>query len=313
MMIKQVLPSVITDILQELPPYFLYGIYTGFIGIVYFFYVAQYLLIPFFTTKEFQQRVSKLSPKEKAYFYVTIPSMIHSIAHSVFHPGWIFFGYSEPHNNGRTIYFDDTWPTFFQGIFVGYLLGDLLVVLGPNYLGYVYCIHHISASSQWIYSTYYESMQYYGSMMQFCEFSTIFLNLRQWILTAGYKSNSKLAMISSGLFFLSFFVVRVVPLPWIIYNWITKDYDELQQSKGIGIAIANTITIGINVLLQTTWFVMMVSKVIKMVTVVPENGNNNASSGSGKSSSNGSECNVINGDESENGGESESNNKRKDD
>merc|ERR1712183_16675 len=243
------------------------------IGIVFLFFLAQYALVPIFTTKEFQQRVSKLSEEEQANFYVTIPSMIHSIVQSVFHPAFIFFGYSEPHNHERTIYFDDKWPAFFQGIFVGYLLGDLLVVMGPKYLGFAYCVHHISASSAWIYSTYYQSMQYYASIMQFCEFSTIFLNLRQWLLTAGYGSSSKAGMISSGLFFLSFFLVRVLPLPWIIYIWTTKDYDELKQSKGVGIAIVNTITIVLNVFLQMSWFAMMVSKVIKMAR----------KSGSGKS------------------------------
>ena len=191
--------------------------------------------------------------------------MIHSIVHSIFHPGWIFFGFSEPHNMGRTIYFDPGWPSFFQGIFVGYLLGDFFWVLGPKDLGLVYCIHHISASSQWIYSTSQESMQYYGSFMQFCEFSTIFLNIRQWILTAGYSSSSKPGMIFSGLFFLAFFLVRVVPLPMIIYNWTTKDYAELRDAKGTTIAVGNTVTIVINVLLQTSWFGMMVMKIVKML------------------------------------------------
>lgn len=276
-MIMMIPSKAVTDVLQELPPYFLYGIISGFLGTVIFFYLTKYVLIPVFTTKEFQQRMSKLSKKDQAYFYVTIPSMIHSILHTIFHPGYIFFGFSEQHNMARTLYFDNKWPAYFQGIFVGYLLGDFSI-LGPNYLGYVYCIHHISASSQWIYSTYYQSMQYYACMMQFCEFSTIFLNIRQWILTSGYTSSSKPGMISSGLFFISFFLVRVVPLPWMIYNWTTKDYDELKQSKGVSIAIANTVSIVINVFLQSSWFIMMVSKIIKMTRGKSGGGEKNSKS-----------------------------------
>ena len=43
------------------------------------------------------------------------------------------------------------------------------------------------------------------------------------------------------------------------------DYYELRKSTGVGIAISNTVTIVVNVLLQWSWFAMMVSKVIKMV------------------------------------------------
>ena len=128
--------STIQDIIDEFPSYFLYVIYTGFIGIEFFFYMTQNALVPIFTMKEFQQRVSKLSEEEQVSFYVIIPSMIHSIVHSVFHNPSLFFGYSEPHNYERTIYLDEKWLALFHGIFDGYLLGDLLVVLGPNIFGF---------------------------------------------------------------------------------------------------------------------------------------------------------------------------------
>ena len=108
-------------------------------------------------------------------------------------------------------------------------------------------------------------MQWYASLLQFAEFSTIFLNLRQWILTAGYTSTSKISSIISLLFFISFFIVRVIPLPWLIQYWITKDYRKLANEKGTPLAVANTMSLSIHVLLQTFWFILMVKKMISMI------------------------------------------------
>ena len=63
------LVTKIQDFVNDLPPYFLYGIYTGFIGIIFFFYLAKYVIVPFCTTKDFQDRISKLAKKDQNYFY----------------------------------------------------------------------------------------------------------------------------------------------------------------------------------------------------------------------------------------------------
>ena len=104
-----------------IPPYFLYGILSGFVGVFVSFYLMKDVLVPNLTSNEFQTKVSKLKRKEKNFFYITLPSLVHSIAHSIFHPMYISVGLYTPeeYTNNRVTYFDPKFPAYFQGIFVG--------------------------------------------------------------------------------------------------------------------------------------------------------------------------------------------------
>ena len=247
------------------PPYFVYGIASGFVGVFVTFYLMRDVLVPNCTTPSFRKRVARLKTrKDKNFFYITLPSMIHSLAHSCFHPRLISFGASPQHFADRVAFFDDTWPAFFQGVFVGYLAADFCL-LGPVDLGPAYIVHHLSAMAIWSWSTCLGAMQWYASFLQFAEFSTIFLNLRQWVLTAGYPSDSPLAMGISLLFFTSFFVVRVIPLPVLVIQWVTFDFQKLLEEKGKVLAVASSVTLTIHLLLQSFWFFLMVNKILRIV------------------------------------------------
>jgi hypothetical protein len=254
-------PSTADD--SFLPPFFLYGMTAGFVGVFVFFGLARDVLIPKLATKAFRERLSGLSRKDKNFLYITLPSMVHAIAHSFFHPAWISFGFSPEHNENRVTYFDDTWPAFFSGVFVGYLVGDL-TVLGPKDLGPVYLIHHISASAIWTISASFRSMQWYASLLQFAEFSTIFLNIRQVVLTAGYPSSAPISLAASLSFFLSFLAARILPLPTLVRQWLTKDYDAMKEERGMTLAVCNSAALLIHVGLQSFWFFLMIKTIVGM-------------------------------------------------
>ena len=248
-----------------LPPSFQYGVAAGFVGVYASYYMAKDVLIPKFASPSFQEKVAALKPgKETIFFYATFASMAHAIVQSFFHPAVIALGMSLAHNENRVTHFDDGWPSCFSGIFVGYLVADFFVC-GPKALGLMYCVHHISAAIIWTWASGYGAMQWYASMLQFCELSTIFMNLRQWVLTAGYPSGSKTVLGISLFFFASFFGVRVVPLPGLVYKWISGDFAKLSDEKGMALALASTSTLIIHVCLQSFWFMLMVKKIMKLV------------------------------------------------
>mmetsp|Transcript_11112 Transcript_11112/g.23000 ORF Transcript_11112/g.23000 Transcript_11112/m.23000 type:complete len:268 (+) Transcript_11112:54-857(+) len=249
-----------------LPPFFVYGVVAGFVGTFGCFYLAKDVLIPRLATPSFCERVAALKTrKDRTFFYATFSSMIHALVQSFFHPMYIALGYSQEHNENRVTYFDDSWPACFSGIFVGYLIADFFVC-GPVDLGPMYVVHHLSAAGIWTWSTGFGAMQWYGSMLQFCELSTIFMNLRQWILTAGYPSGSPVVLSVSMAFFFTFFAVRVMPLPGLVYKWVTNDFAKLSDEKGIALALGSSSTLLIHLLLQSFWFMLMVKKIVKLVT-----------------------------------------------
>lgn len=249
-----------------LPPSFQYGVAAGFVGVYASYFMAKDVLIPKFGSPSFKEKVAALKPgKETRFFYATFASMAHAIVQSFFHPAFIALGLSAAHNENRVTYFDDGWPAGFSGIFVGYLVADFFVC-GPAALGPMYCVHHLSAAIIWTWTSGFGAMQWYASMLQFCEFSTIFMNLRQWVLTAGYPSDSKTVLGISMAFFATFFGVRVLPLPGLVHKWISNDFAKLSDEKGKTLALASTSTLIIHVCLQSFWFMLMVKKIVKLVT-----------------------------------------------
>lgn len=250
----------------DIPPMFLYGTASGFVGAYIVWFATQYVLIPKFLPQSFREKVDKLATlKEKKNLYSTFPSMAQALVQCSFHPLFIFLQLSPEHAANRVTYFDYGWPAFFSGIFVGYLIADF-VYMGPVDLGAAYCLHHLAAIVSWVWMNRLGAMQWYASMLQFAEFSTILLNVRQWVLTTGYPSSSPMVKRVSLSFFLAFFVVRVAPLPCLIYLWLTNDFAQLSDEKGLPVAVLGSCSLTIHVLLQSLWFLMMVRKMVKMVT-----------------------------------------------
>ena len=92
------------------------------------------------------------------------------------------------------------------------------------------------------------------------------MNIRQYLLTAGYKSSDVSVSISSLVFFIVFGLVRVVPVPFVIKNWISRDYDAIRLAIGSGGAILLSAFFAVNALLQCGWFLIMIQKLLSMLS-----------------------------------------------
>lgn len=245
----------------HVPPFFVYGVASGFVGFFVVFHFMRVVLIPRFATPSFRKQIASFKTrKETTFFYATFPSMIHALVQCLS----IRCLYSAAHNSNHVTHFDDGWPACFSGIFVGYLTADIFAC-GPADLGPGYMFHHVTAIVTWAWVACLGAMQWYASLLQFCEFSTIFMNIRQWVLTAGYSSSSPIAMVVSILFFLSFLAVRVIPLPTLVYQWVTNDFFKLYDEKGKAVAMASSSAMLVHVVLQSFWFMLMVKKIAKLV------------------------------------------------
>lgn len=251
-----------------LPNFFIFGAWAGYVGCVACFGFARTVLVPKLLTKSFRERFQSLSEKETKNFYSLVPSAVHALVQVLFHPAWISLGFSQGHSEDRVHYFNDSWPAFFSGIFVGYLIGDYNM-MGYKDLGPIFTLHHMSASLAWTVSNHLRTMQWYQCFLQFCEFSTIFLDFRQYVLTSGYPKNSTIATLANLGLFLSFFAVRVLPLPIILYRWITNDFSSLREVHGMTVAVANSLFLTIHVGLQSFWFSLMVKKLVATVAGKP--------------------------------------------
>ena len=98
--------------------------------------------------------------------------------------------------------------------------------------------------------------------LQFNELSTIVMNVRQALLTAGYTSSDTIVAMVSLIFFLLFTIVRVVPLPFVVYRWISSEFGIIQEKVGLSGALLVSMFLGLNVVLQGSWFVMMAGKFV---------------------------------------------------
>jgi hypothetical protein len=108
-------------------------------------------------------------------------------------------------------------------------------------------------------------MQPVAMLLQFNELSTPLMNLRQILLTAGYDSSALSVTVSSVAFFVAFGMVRIAPLPSMVYNWIFRDYDAIRNTIGFGGAIFLSLFFAVNALLQCGWFCIMCQKLMGMV------------------------------------------------
>mmetsp|Transcript_10919 Transcript_10919/g.16873 ORF Transcript_10919/g.16873 Transcript_10919/m.16873 type:complete len:277 (-) Transcript_10919:180-1010(-) len=156
-------------------------------------------------------------------------------------------------------------PEFYMGVFVGYLIADAWY-LGVEKLGPLFTAHHYAAAACWTMNAYLHSMQRLACQLQFCELSTILMNLRQLLLTAGYESSSTLLTVVTLLFFVAFGLVRVATLPSILGQWMKQgEFQMIWEHNGAGPALATSFFIAVHTFLQTFWFSLMVRKLMKLV------------------------------------------------
>jgi len=263
---------------DALPPSFVYGFVGGSIG----YFLCRYLspiITNIFATSSFKERVNALDIGKTYHYHSLLPSTIHALLQVIGTYSVVFYGrerYDDVNGISPNILFDDRTyveygltgigPAVYSGVFVGYLFSDILAAPSLKSMGYPFVLHHIAAILCWTFCSYHKVMQPIACLFQFNELSTPLMNIRQYLLTAGYKSSDISVSISSLVFFIVFGLVRVVPLPFVIKNWISRDYDAIRLAIGSSGAILLSVFFAVNALLQCGWFLIMIQKLLSMLS-----------------------------------------------
>jgi hypothetical protein len=228
------------------------------------YFAVEKLILPQFKSSALYQNLEKLTPYKRTSFLCIFPSTVHAAVHCFGLPTLIALGYSEGHNLQKIAFYDEIWPAFYQGFFAGYMIADYAKTYEDLETAYV--VHHVASCAAWFLSAYLRSMQWQTTLLQFCEFSTFFLNLRQFFLTSGYPSSGTTMTATNLIFFLTFVAVRVVPMPMILREWVTLGFHDMRAKDGLAMASVGTMFTMIHCGLQTTWFGFMVKKLIQALS-----------------------------------------------
>ena len=253
---------------QPPPPSFLYGAAAGIIIYCLSRFLSHVILkvLPSF----FQQKVANLNFGQLYHYHSLLPSTVHAIIQIVGTYNFVFYGDSSNLNFDDRLFvphgITTLGPCFYMGFFVGYLLTDTALTPSFQVLGLPYVIHHLSASACWTFCASNRIMQPLACWLQFNELSTVMMNVRQVLLMAGYKSSDRIVMVVSLIFFALFSAVRVFPLPFVVRNWIAHEFVSIRNEVGLGGAALLSVFLAVNVILQGSWFVMMVRKIIGIST-----------------------------------------------
>eukprot|EP00569_Conticribra_weissflogii_P007230 CAMPEP_0171328576 /NCGR_PEP_ID=MMETSP0878-20121228/736_1 /TAXON_ID=67004 /ORGANISM="Thalassiosira weissflogii, Strain CCMP1336" /LENGTH=287 /DNA_ID=CAMNT_0011828435 /DNA_START=47 /DNA_END=910 /DNA_ORIENTATION=+ len=261
------------------PPSFFHGLFLGSVTYSFFRFLSP-IVTTSFGTPSFQSNVSKLNSGKSYHYHSLLPSTIHALLQIVGTWGVVFHGrrgLDYDHDiadlkitSSPAILFDEQTivtygltyfgPTVYMGVFVGYLLTD--TILAPSFkdMEYVYVVHHLAASLCWTYCASFRIMQNYASLLQFCELSTPLMNIRQILLISGYKSSDLSVTLISLSFFLVFAMVRVAPIPFLLRDWVFRDFSSVRDVVGIGGSAFLTMFVVVHVALQLGWFGIMCGK-----------------------------------------------------
>lgn len=245
------------------PESFLRGVVIGVIGYSLSTRLAR-AVVPLIASASFNAKLKSLDNQAVICFYSVFPSTLHALAQILGPPASISLGCSEDHLKDRIAYFDEGSPAMFSGIFVGYLMTDC-ALCGHKILGPAMTVHHISASFAWWIFAATRSAQWYSCFLQFNELSTPFVNARMVVLTAGYPSSGLEVTVASLAMFTIFGVVRVAPLPKIVYNFVTVDFEAVRNMTGPRLTALFSIFFAVHVCLQTYWFSLMLRKVVRVI------------------------------------------------
>lgn len=261
------------------PPSFLLGLALGST-----IFVVCFRLSPIITkrcgTPTFVSRVDKLDDVMRYNYHTYLPSTIHAVLQVVGTFSFIFL-HQRGEEDGASSSpvastFDDRiivpygpthlGPAVYMGVFVGYLLSDMACAPSFEAMGYPFVLHHLAASACWTFCAYNSVMQRVGCLFQFNEVSTPLMNLRQYLLTAGYRSDNTIVIMCSLAFFTAFGLARVAPLPYVMRDWVYRDYFEIRDKVGPGGAVLLSVFFAVNAVLQVGWFYVMCRKLVGMMT-----------------------------------------------
>ena len=242
-----------------LPPSFLLGTALGASIFTIFFRLSPFLTSRL-ATPSFVRNVSNLDDAARYNYHSYLPSTIHAILQVVGTSSFVFFHHGDADADDDATSFDSRTlvpygvtrlgPCVYMGIFVGYLLSDLFAAPSLKAMGYPFVAHHVAASACWAYCACHGVMQRVGCMFQFNEVSTPLMNLRQYLLTAGYGSGEPIVAITSLAFFAIFGLARVVPLPFVTRDWATRDYFAIRDKVGTRGAVLLSAFFAVNAALQ---------------------------------------------------------------
>jgi hypothetical protein len=157
-------------------------------------------------------------------------------------------------------------PAWFMGLFVGYLLVDLLIIFQhwkEIDMPQVTTVHHVLAAFSWSLALALHTMQWYACFWLIAELSTPLANMRWMLVRAGVRTTSNLYLFVGSWLFSTFFVVRILPIPFVMFMFFLHDSKAALSSGGIVVFLWWSLVFIGNGILQSYWWSMMLQAIIR--------------------------------------------------
>eukprot|EP00746_Dinoflagellata_sp_MGD_P011279 gnl/MRDRNA2_/MRDRNA2_123594_c0_seq1.p1 gnl/MRDRNA2_/MRDRNA2_123594_c0~~gnl/MRDRNA2_/MRDRNA2_123594_c0_seq1.p1 ORF type:complete len:180 (-),score=11.80 gnl/MRDRNA2_/MRDRNA2_123594_c0_seq1:55-594(-) len=153
-----------------------------------------------------------------------------------------------------------------MGLFVGYLLVDMGTVFKhwkEIDMPVPTTVHHALAAFSWSLALALHTMQWYACFWLMAELSTPLANLRWLLVKAGIRTNSNLYLFVGSWLFSTFFVVRVLPVPFVMYMFWIHDSMAALSSGGIMVFLWWSLAFIGNSMLQWYWWSIMLHAILR--------------------------------------------------
>jgi len=148
------------------------------------------------------------------------------------------------------------------GISCGYMAYDTIICLANEELRKPLIIgHHVLSVLIWPYAVLHHRGLYMILFFIATEITNVNQHLRMVLLKLG-KEKSKLYVINGVLWVVVFFVVRIVPTPYVIQRMLRSSYAEYSQFD-FNLCVLST---PIPFMLNGYWFYLLFSGVVKFLT-----------------------------------------------
>jgi len=217
-----------------------------------------------------------LKPGGRAEWDSRVPSCVHAVM--------IVLGvyycalFSHEHMYYRVAYYDDRLfvpygatglgPEFFMALFVGYLGGDLVLLLvyrNQMEMFELMLTHHLFAGLCWVVAIGSQTMQWYACFLMLSEFSTPVSNLRWWMAKSCATPTSVIYLLVCSGFFVTFFMARIMCLPVVIYLFIRYDAAKVQAQFHWKETSLWSLALVVHCMLQSYWFALMSKAVLSKI------------------------------------------------
>jgi len=245
----------------------------GIAGVVGYaiFYVLSMIAMPYMP--RIKQYYAALTKGGRAEWDSRVPSCVHAwvVVLGSYYPAL----FSEDHLGDRVAYYDDRLfvpygvtglgPEFFMGLFVGYLAADLVLLLvyrDEIDMYQIMIMHHVLAGASWVYMIGFHTMQWYACFMCLAELSTPLANLRWWLAKCRVSSSSMSYLLVGSWLFVTFFMARIMTLPFIAYNFVRYDAVKIQEHFKWEAVTWWSIALMVHCGLQSYWWGLMLRAII---------------------------------------------------